>query len=52
MLRKWNGCRVTLLNNRIRVDDRTEPCGTPLLVGLGEKQWLSTTAGNDARNSD
>ena len=26
------------------VGDRTEPCGTPLLIGLGEEQWPSTTA--------
>ena len=32
------------MNNRKRVDDRTEQCGTPLLIGLGEKQWLVTTA--------
>ena len=32
------------MNNRNRVGDRTEPCGTPLLIGLGEEQWLSTTA--------
>ena len=32
------------MNNRKRVGDRTEPCGTSLLVGLGEEQWPSTTA--------
>ena len=32
------------MNNRIRVGDRTEPCGTPLLIVLGEEQRPSTTA--------
>ena len=32
------------MNNRKRVGDRTEPCGTPLLIGLGEKLWASITA--------
>ena len=33
----------SLMNNRKRVGDRTEPCGTPLLINLGEEQWPSTT---------
>ncbi len=28
----------SLMNKRKRVGDRTEPCGTPLLIGLGEEQ--------------
>ncbi len=39
---EWIGEFVTekrsLMNNRKRVDDRTEPCGTPLLIGLGQQQ--------------
>ncbi len=39
---KWIGHFVTerrsLMNKRKRVGDRTEPCGTPLLIGLGEEQ--------------
>ncbi len=30
--------RKSLMNKRKRVGDRTEPCGTPLLIGLGEEQ--------------
>ena len=30
--------------NRKRVGDKTEPCGIPLLIGLEEEQWPSTTA--------
>ncbi len=26
-----------------RVGDRTAPCGTPLLIGLEEEHWPSTT---------
>ncbi len=33
-----------MMNNRKRVGDRIEPCGTPLLIGLGEEQVPSTTA--------
>ncbi len=36
--------RRSLTNNRKRVSDRTEPCRTPLLIGLGEDQRPSTTA--------
>ncbi len=32
------------MNKRKRVGDRTEPCGTPLLIGLGEEKLSSTTA--------
>ena len=32
------------MNNRKRVGDRTEPCGTPLLISLEKEQWPSTTA--------
>ena len=32
------------MNNRKRRGARTEPCGTPLLIDLGEEQWPSTTA--------
>ena len=32
------------MNIRKRVGDRTEPCGTPLLIDTGEEQWPSTTA--------
>ena len=32
------------MNNRKRVGDRTESCGTLLLIGLEEEQWPSTTA--------
>ncbi len=38
---EWIGQFVTersLMNKRKRVGDRTEPCGTPLLIGLGEEQ--------------
>ncbi len=38
---EWIGEFVTersLMNKRKRVGDRTEPCGTPLLIGLGEEQ--------------
>ncbi len=44
---EWRGKFVTrrsIMNNRKRVGDRTEPCGTPLLIGLGEDQSPSTTA--------
>ncbi len=36
--------RRSLMNKRKRVGDRTEPCGTPLLIGLREEQSPSTTA--------
>ncbi len=42
-----NGQFVTersLMNKRKRVGDRTEPCGTPRLIGLEEEQLPSTTA--------
>ena len=32
------------MKRRKRVGDRTEPCGTPLLIDLEEEQWPSTTA--------
>ncbi len=32
-----------MMNKRKRVGERTEPCGTPLLIGLGEEQSPSTT---------
>ena len=32
------------MNKRKRVGDRTEPCGTPEFIDLGEEQWPSTTA--------
>ena len=32
------------MKNRKRMGDRREPCGTPLLIGLGKEQWSSTTA--------
>ncbi len=38
---EWVGQFVTersLMNKGKRVGDRTEPCGTPLLIGLGEEQ--------------
>ncbi len=45
---EWIGQFVTerrsLMNKRKRMGDRTEPCGTPLLIGLGEEQSPSTTA--------
>ena len=31
------------MNNRKRVDERTEPWEIPLLIVVGEEQWLSTT---------
>ena len=31
------------MNNRKSVGDRTESYGTPLLIGLWEEQWPSTT---------
>ncbi len=34
----------SLMNNRRRVGDRTEPWGTRLLIGLGVEQSPSTTA--------
>lgn len=33
----------SLMKTRKRVGDRTKPWGTPLLIGLGEKQWLCKT---------
>ena len=36
--------RRSYMNNRKRVGDRTESCGTLLLIGLEEEQWSSTTA--------
>ncbi len=45
---EWIGQFVTerrsLMNKRKSVSDRTESCGTPLLIGLGEEQLPSTTA--------
>ncbi len=38
---EWIGQFVTersLMNKSKRVGDRTEPCGTPLLMSLGEEQ--------------
>ncbi len=39
---EWIGQFVTerrsLINKRMRVGDRTKPCGTPLLIGFGEEQ--------------
>ncbi len=38
---EWMGKLVmerSSMNKRKRVGDRTEPCGTPLLIGLGEEQ--------------
>ncbi len=39
---EWIGQYVTerrsLMNKRKRVGERTEPCGTPLFIGLGEEQ--------------
>ncbi len=39
---EWIGKFVTerrsLMNKRKRVGDSTEPCGTPLLIGIGEEQ--------------
>ncbi len=39
---EWTGQFVieekSYMNKRKRVGDRTEPCGTPLLIGLGEEQ--------------
>ncbi len=32
------------MNKRKRVGGSTEPCGTPLFIGLGEEQWPSTMA--------
>ena len=32
------------MNDKKKVGDTTEPCGTPLLIGLEEEQWPSTTA--------
>ncbi len=31
------------MNNRKRVGDRTDHCGTPLFIGLGLEQWPSTS---------
>ncbi len=45
---EWVGQFVTerrsLRNKRKRVVDGTEPCGTPLLIGVEKEQWPSTTA--------
>ena len=45
---KWIGQEVwfrrSLMNNRKRVGDRTDPWGAPQLIDLGEEQWPSTTA--------
>jgi len=35
------------VNNRKRVGDRTDPCGTPLFIGLGDEQSPSTTSAID-----
>ncbi len=39
---EWTGQfvieRRSLMNKKKRVGDRTVPCGTPLLIGLGEEQ--------------
>ncbi len=35
------------MNNRKKVGDRTEPCGTPQLISLGEEQCPSITAAID-----
>ncbi len=32
------------MNKRKRVSGSTEPCGTPLFIGIGVEQWPSTTA--------
>ena len=44
---EWIGHRIklrkSLIDYRKRVGDRTESCGTPLLIGLEEEQWPSTT---------
>ena len=32
------------MKRRKRVGDSTDPCGTLLLIALGEEQWPSTTA--------
>ena len=32
------------MKTRKRVGDSTDPCGTLLLIALGEEQWPSTTA--------
>ncbi len=32
------------MNNRKRVGDRTDPCGTPVFIGLILEHWPSTTA--------
>lgn len=34
----------SFINNKERVSDIIEPCGSPLLIVLGKEQWLSTTA--------
>ena len=36
--------RRSLMNNRKRVGDSTELCGTSLLIGRGEERWPSTTS--------
>lgn len=30
------------MNNRKRMGDRTNPCRTPLLIGIKEEQWPCT----------
>ncbi len=32
------------MNKRKRIGDRTDPCGTLLFIGVGEKQLPATTA--------
>ena len=32
------------MNNRQKVGNRIETCGTPLLIDLGEEEWPSTIA--------
>ncbi len=31
------------MNKSKKVGDNTEPCGTPLFIGLGKEEWQSTT---------
>ncbi len=44
---EWIGQFVmerSFMNNRKRLGERTEPCRSPLLQGLGEEQCPPTTA--------
>ncbi len=42
--RTFSNGKMIIKNNRKRVGDRTEPCGTPMFIGIGSVQLPSTAA--------